>query len=136
MNLDQEHPLELLVPPLGLHNQFRLLSQGTVLTQLDDLSRLLTTLNSTLNLDARVFNGEESVGMKHGIHFKELPNADGRYLKYGEDGIKSQGMFDGSLPLNPVPKMSDIEVERFLVIPPGGKKTVSVTPLCLSLIHI
>ena len=26
--------------------------------------------------------------------------------------------------------MSDLEVERFLVIPPGGKKTISVTPLC------
>ena len=78
----------------------------------------------------RQFNGEESIGMKHGIHMKEPPNADGRYLKYGEDGVLNQDMFDGTNEATPVPKMSDIEVERFLVIPPGGKKTVSVTPLC------
>ena len=130
VNLDQEHPLELLVPALGVFSQYRLMSQGTTITQLDRLERLLVTLNSTLNLDARVFNGEESIGMKHGIHFKDAPNADGRYLLHGEDGIASQGMFDGSQETSPVPKMSDLEVERYLVIPPGGKKTVSVTPLC------
>ena len=29
--------------------------------------------------------------MKHGIHMKEPPNADGRYLKYGEDGVLNTG---------------------------------------------
>ena len=116
------------MPPLGVHSQYRLMSQGTTLTQLDRLERLLVTLNSTLNLDARVFNGEESIGMKHGIHFKDAPNADGRYLAFGEDGVKSQGMFDGAAESSPVPKMPVVEVERFLVIPPGGKTTVSVTP--------
>ena len=104
VNLDQEHPLELLVPPLGVHSQYRLMSQGTVLTQLDNLERLLVTMNSTLNLDARVFNGEESIGMKHGIHMKEPPNADGRWLKHGEDGILNQDMFDGTNEATPVPK--------------------------------
>ena len=104
------------------------MSQGTTLTQLDRLERLLVTLISTLNLDARVFNDEESIGMTHSIHMEDAPNADGRFLAFGEDGVKSQGMFDGGE--SPVPKMSDVEVERFLVIPPGGKKTVSVTPLC------
>ena len=66
--------------------------------------------------------------MKHGIHMKTAPNADGRYLKHDEDGVLNENMFVGTE--SAVPKMSDLEVERFLVIPPGGKKTISVTPLC------
>ncbi len=70
--------------------------------------------------------------MKHGYNFKKNPNADGRFRLHDEDGLlpadgKPPGMFvvaDG------YPVMSDLECERFLIIPPGQKRTVCVTPLC------
>ena len=40
--------LELLVPPLGLFEQFRLLSQGTVLELIESYSRTATTYNALL----------------------------------------------------------------------------------------
>ena len=130
-------PLELICPPLGVFDSYRLMSQGTVLTQIDFLARAITTLNATLDLPARELNGRESIGMKHGLHFKKKPNADGRYFLVDEDGVRDRnGSADqppGMYKINaddPLPCISDLECERFMVIPPGQKRTVCVAPLC------
>ena len=72
--------------------------------------------------------------MKHGLHLKKKPNADGRYFLVDEDGIKGAddkppSMFQISA-TEGLPIMSDLECERFLIIPPGQKRTVCVAPLC------
>ena len=133
-NESDSKPLELICPPLGVFDSYRLMSQGTVLTQIDFLARAITTLNATLDLPARELNGRESIGMKHGLHFKKKPNADGRYGLPDEDGIlpadfKPPNMYKTATGVG-VPVMSDLECERVLIIPPGQKRTVCVAPLC------
>ena len=49
---DTGDPLELIVPPLGLFEQFRPLSQGTVLELIESYSRTVTTYNALLPLEA------------------------------------------------------------------------------------
>ena len=69
-------PLEFLVPCNAIFSSSRLLSQGTVVDQLDFLPRLAQVLNCTLPESALQLNGQEQ--------FKKLPlkepNADGRYM--------------------------------------------------------
>ena len=45
MNEDDTNALELICPPLGVFDSYRLMSQGTVLTQIDFLARAITTLS-------------------------------------------------------------------------------------------
>ena len=45
-NEDPDKPLELLTSPLGCFDTYRLMSQGTTLTDLSDYARLGTTLES------------------------------------------------------------------------------------------
>ena len=126
-NKDAANPLEFIVPPLGIFEQYRLLSQGTVLTQIDFLSRAISTLNSTLPLEARVANGEEGIPLRHGMQMKKEPNADGRNLKYDNEAAASGGVYVATA--GPI-RDSSIEVDRFVTIPPGQKRSVCCTPLC------
>ena len=71
-------PLELLVPPLGLFEQFRLLSQGTVLELIESYSRTVTTSNALLPLEARVTNSLEHIPLKDPHSKKKEANADRR----------------------------------------------------------
>ena len=108
------------------------MSQGTTITQLDSLARLSTTLDAMLPMEAKVLNSQHEIPLKHGMHFKRPPNADGRFRKHDEHGFLtnagfSETMFEGNT--KGLPLMSDVEVERFITIPPGGKKTVCVRPI-------
>ena len=46
VNDSPDYSLELICPALGVADSYRLMSQGTVLTQIDCLARAITTLNS------------------------------------------------------------------------------------------
>ena len=128
VNKSQTAPLEFLGNPLIAFDQYRLLSQGTVLSQIDFYGRAINTLASTLPLEARVKNGDETLPMKHGLLYKSIPNADGKFRALDTDGIENGGAFDGAA--NQIPRDSSIECERFISIPPGQKRTVCCTPLC------
>ena len=65
-------PLEFLGNPLIAFDQYRLLSQGTVLSQIDFYGRAVNTLASTLPLEARVKIGDETIPMKHGLLLKTV----------------------------------------------------------------
>ena len=73
-------------------------------------------------------NGDETLSMKHGLLYKTLPHADGKFRALDTDGIEDGGAFDGTA--NQIPRDSSIECERFISIPPGQKRTVCCTPLC------
>ena len=60
-NIPTTEPLELIVPPLGLFDQFRLLSQGSVIETIESSSRAVCTYDSLLPLAARVTNGLETI---------------------------------------------------------------------------
>ena len=83
-------PLEFIVPPAGTFQQTRLLSQGTIIDQLDFHSRLAVLLQQhTLPKEAQVQNGHEQ--------FKKLPmrpvNADGRQYLHGPSGLVNEGVW-------------------------------------------
>ena len=112
-----DHPLELLVPPLGLFEQFRLLSQGTVLELIESYSRTVSTYNALLPLEARVTNSLEQIPLKD-PHGKRAAN-DGREDRpvpdFGE-------VFAGAA--NKIPVKTGFETERYVVIPGKGRRTV------------
>ena len=122
-------PLEFLGNPLIAFDQYRLLSQGTVLSQIDFYGRAVNTLASTLPLEARVKIGDETIPMRHGLLLKQGPNCDGKRRAIDDDGLEDGGCYnpaiDGALPMD-----TSIECERFISIPPGQKRTVCCTPLC------
>ena len=103
----------------------RLLSQGTVVDQLDFLPRLAQVLNCTLPESALQLNGQEQ--------FKKLPlkeaNADGRYLLFDSDGVASGGMFDSAAAGVSYPKVTSIDENRYVSIPPNSKRIVSFQPI-------
>ena len=63
-NTSPDSHLELIVPPLGLFDQFRLLSQGSVIETIEAYSRTVCTYDSLLPLEARVTNGLETIKKK------------------------------------------------------------------------
>ena len=76
-NTSTTEPLELIVPPLGLFDQFRILSQGLVIETIESYSRTVCTYDSLLPLEARVTNSLEAIKKKD--PFGKIPqNADGR----------------------------------------------------------
>ena len=103
----------------------RLLSQGTVVDQLDFLPRLAQVLNCTLPESALQLNGQEQ--------FKKLPlkeaNADGRCLLYDSDGVASGGMFDSAAANVSYPKVTSVDENRYVSIPPNSKRIVSFQPI-------
>ena len=119
-NTDENSPLELLVPPLGVFDQFRLLSQGSVIETIESYSRTVCTYDSLLPLEARVTNGLENLKKKDPFG-KQVENADGRVGL--EEGTRYQG---GTAT---VPKKTAFEVERYITIPPKGKRTISTSIL-------
>ena len=120
-NTSTEKPLELIVPPLGLFDQFRLLSQGSVIETIESYSRTVATYDSLLPLEARVTNGLEAIKKKDPFG-KQVQNADGR-AGHEEEGTQYVGNTLG------IPKKTAFEVERYVTIPPGGKKTISTSIL-------
>ena len=128
-------PLELICKPIGVFDSYRLMSQGTVISSYDSLARLSTTLDAMLPLEAKVLNSQHEIPLKAGIHMKTQANADGRFRKHDEQGVldagtgvPGEGMFNGVLQKLPI--MTDVETERFIVIPPGQRRTVCVRPIC------
>ena len=96
-----------------------------VVDQLDFLPRLAQVLNCTLPESALQLNGQEQ--------FKKLPlkeaNADGRYLLYDSDGVASGGMFDSAAAGVSYPKVTSIDENRYVSIPPNSKRIVSFQPI-------
>ena len=119
-NTSPDSPLELIVPPLGLFDQFRLLSQGSVIETIESYSRTVCTYDSLLPLEARVTNGLETIKKKDPFG-KQVENADGR------PGLEEGTQYVGGN--NNVPKKTAFEVERFITIPPNDKKTISTSIL-------
>ena len=125
-NTSTTAPLEFLVPCNAIFNSSRLLSQGTVVDQLDFLPRLAQVLNCTLPEAALQLNGQEQ--------FKKLPmkepNGDGRYLLFDADGSESGGMYNsGATPGPGHPKITSIDENRYVSIPPNSKRIVSFQPI-------
>ena len=77
-NESTDHPLELLTSPLGCMDSYRLMSQGTTLTDLTDYARLGTTLDCLQGQEARIFKAQGALPLRHGNLNKLTPNADGR----------------------------------------------------------
>ena len=119
---DSGDPLELIVPPLGLFEQFRLLSQGTVLELIESYSRTVVTYNSLLPLEARVTNSLEQVPLKD-PHGKKAQNADGRAGLPDDRGTAFAGA-DAAVPVK-----TAFETERYLTIPGNSRRTVSCSIL-------
>ena len=119
-NTSTTHALELIVPPLGLFDQFRLLSQGSVIETIESYSRTVSTYDSLLPLEARVTNSLEAIKKKDPFG-KQVENADGRA------GLEEGTVYAGGT--NTVPKKTAFEVERYVTIPPSGKKTISTSIL-------
>ena len=63
--------------PLIAFDQYRLLSQGTVVSQIVFYRRAVNIFASTLPLEARVKIWDETLATKHGMLSKKAPSADG-----------------------------------------------------------
>ena len=84
---DGDAPLELISTPIGIFNQWRMLSQGSILESMDFLTRTANTLNSTLPVEARQLNAQEAIPMRNSLCAPaETPNADGRLYAFDNDG--------------------------------------------------
>ena len=123
---DGDAPLELISTPLGLFSQWRMLSQGSIVESTDFLTRTANTMVSTLPVEARQINAMEAVPMRQSLCApSEVPNADQRLYKYNNDGVLGVPYADNG----GIPKMSDLNCERYEVIPPKGRKTICFSPL-------
>ena len=78
----------------SLTREPRALSKDACFVQ--ELLRAVSTLASTLPLEARVKIGDETIPMKHGLMYKATPNADGKFRALNTDGIENGGAFDGA----------------------------------------
>ena len=83
-------------------------------------------LDSTLPTPAKELNGQEQ--------FKKLPlkdpNADGRFLLYDADGATSGGMYNsGTTPPPSYPRITSVDENRYVSIPPNSKRIVSFQPI-------
>ena len=76
-NTSPDSHLELIVPPLSLFDQFRLLSQGSVIETIESYSRTVCTYDSLMPLEALVTNGLEAIKKKDPFG-RTAQNADGR----------------------------------------------------------
>ena len=129
----EPHPLELLCQPIGIFDSYRLMSQGTTLYETTDVARLSTTLAQLQGKEAAVYKAEKALPYFHGNFNKLVPNADGRlFLTSGNNFDIASGMDEQvyNQLLSSRPVISDIEVERFIVLQPGETKTLVFSPLC------
>ena len=78
-NEDAEKPLELLTSPLGCFDSYRLMSQGTTLTDIgDSYARLGTTLDALQGREAKIYKSQAALPLRHSMLTKLIPNGDGR----------------------------------------------------------
>ena len=71
-------PLELLTSPLGCFDSYRMMSQGTTLTDLSDLARLSTTLDALQGREAKIYKSQAALPLRNSAITKLSPNCDGR----------------------------------------------------------
>ena len=133
-NEDADKPLELLTSPLGCFDSYRLMSQGTTLTDIgDSYARLGTTLDALQGREAKIYKSQAALPLRHSMLTKLVPNGDGRRWSnsgnlYNATTGADEQQFDGTQHKRPV--ISDIEVERYVCIPPGESRVVCMSPIC------